>query len=286
MEVRREAPESLRFNVAAPQARRMSAATACGMVALVGGLLGLGYHAVGLKSERDAISRELVSTRAEATSLRTQTRAQDEQLAGLRKQGNEAEARLTQANEKLTELGAELAATQTRVDAIDQERSEITHELAEYKQTTAQLKRMIDSGRLKVTFRRGRMIVELPAQVLFPSGSAELTKDGQQALTEVAAILRGLTNRHFIVAGHTDNVPVAGRFASNWELSAGRAVNVTQELVRGGLRPEQLVAAGYGEYDPIARNTSETGRQKNRRIEIILEPRLKPVPELEPKAAK
>jgi len=138
---------------------------------------------------------------------------------------------------------------------------------------------MIDSGRLDVTFRRGRMIVELPAQVLFPSGSSELTGDGGKALADVAKVLRSLRSRRFIVAGHTDNIPVATpQFKSNWELSTARAVEVTKELVRGGLRPEQLVAAGYSEYDPVARNSNEKGRQKNRRIEIILEPRLAPMP--------
>jgi chemotaxis protein MotB len=89
--------------------------------------------------------------------------------------------------------------------------------------------------------------------------------------------------RRFIVAGHTDNVPVAtDQFANNWELSTARAVKVTSALIRGGLRPEQLVAAGASEYDPVARNTSEAGRQKNRRIEIILEPRLQPIPGLVP----
>src|SRR6185295_1388820 len=165
---------------------------------------------------------------------------------------------------------------------LDEERSAIRDQLAEFQQLTRQFKRMIDSGRLKVTFRRGRMIVELPAQVLFPSGSAELTDEGSKALDEVAKILRSMRSRRFIVAGHTDNVPVATEhFANNWELSSARAVRVTAQLIRGGLKPEQLVAAGYSEYDPVARNVNEAGRQKNRRIEIILEPRLAPMPELE-----
>ena len=128
------------------------------------------------------------------------------------------------------------------------------------------------------------MIVDLPAQVHFPSGSADLTEEGGKSLDEVAKILRSMRDRRYIVAGHTDNVPVAtDRFASNWELSSARAVKVTAELIRGGLRPEQLVAAGYSEYDPVARNANEAGKQKNRRIEIILEPRLAPLPGLEDK---
>ena len=184
-------------------------------------------------------------------------------------------------------MNTALAAAETRLAELNEERSEIREQLAEFRQLTQQFKRMIDSGRLEVTFRRGRMIVELPAAVLFPSGRAELTKEGSEALGDVAKILRSLRSRRFIVAGHTDNIPVATeRFANNWELSTARAVEVTSELVRGGLRPEQLVAAGYSEYDPVARNTSVKGRQKNRRIEIILEPRLAPLPGLASPAKK
>ena len=120
-----------------------------------------------------------------------------------------------------------------------------------------------------MSFRRGRMIVELPAQVLFPSGSAELTGDGGKALAEVANILRTMRSRRYIVAGHTDNIPVStSQFRSNWELSTARAVEVTNALVRGGLRPEQLVAAGTVIRPVVATRTS--GPAKNRRIEIIL----------------
>jgi hypothetical protein len=79
-----------------------------------------------------------------------------------------------------------------------------------------------------------------------------------------------------LLAGHTDNVRLGkdDKFHSNWELSTARAVKVTELLVEKGVRPSNLVAAGYGEYDPVVSNATKTGRQKNRRIEIILEPQL------------
>src|SRR5206468_11280039 len=81
------------------------------------------------------------------------------------------------------------------------------------------------------------------------------------------------------VAGHTDNLPVAsGKFDNSWELSSQRAVKVTELLIDKGVPAPNLVAAGYGPYDPIASNSTSTGRQKNRRIEIILEPNLKDLP--------
>jgi chemotaxis protein MotB len=252
-------------------------------VLLFGVAAALVYYASQLFVQHEATRAALSSARGELIELRRKSDDRGSKVAVLEAQHKQGDEALKQANDKLLELNTELAAVQTRLAELDEERSAIRDQLAEFQQLTRQFKRMIDSGRLKVTFRRGRMIVELPAQVLFPSGSADLTDEGTKALDDVAKILRGMHNRRFIVAGHTDNVPVANeRFASNWELSSARAVRVTAQLIHGGLKPEQLVAAGYSEYDPVARNGNEVGRQKNRRIEIILEPRLAPLPNLEP----
>lgn len=241
------------------------------------------YYASQLWLQQQHTSAKLKVTSDVLKEVREQNKERGSKLAVLEQQTKERGDLLKQRDDKILELSTALAAAQTRLDELDEERGEIKEQLAEFKQITQQFKRMIDSGRLQVTFRRGRMIVELPAQVLFPSGSADLTDEGQKSLSEVAKVLRAMRSRRFIVAGHTDNVPVStDRFANNWELSTARAVKVTGAMIRGGLRPEQLVAAGYSEFDPVARNTSEAGRQKNRRIEIILEPRLKPIPGLEP----
>jgi chemotaxis protein MotB len=263
--------------------RRRSASGTVAIALLMGAMAaGLAYYALRLSSEQKVTRSRLSGALADVAGLRKQNAEKTREVAAAGKQRDERDALLAQANAKLLELNTELAAVHTRLAEIEQERGEIREQLAEFRQMTAAFKRMIDSGRLEVVFRRGRMIVQLPAQVLFPSGSAELTEDGKKALHEVARVLRGLRNRRFVVAGHTDNVPVAKneRFTDNWDLSTARAVGVTSALIRGGLRAEQLVAAGYSEYDPVARNTSEAGRSKNRRIEIILEPRLSPVPGL------
>ena len=159
--------------------------------------------------------------------------------------------------------------------------------VAEFRAVTKQFQRMIDSGKLQISFRRGRMIVELPAAVLFASGKAEVSPEGRQALQEIAKILRKVPGKRFIVGGHTDDVPIgkgAGDYSSNWSLSAARAVTVTESLIAAGLRANHLVASGYGEYDPIASNASERGRQKNRRMEIVLEPELAALPATAPAA--
>jgi chemotaxis protein MotB len=273
----------------APRGRPRSGHGAAAIALLMGAMAaGTAYYALRLASEQQVMRGRLEEARAEAGKLRASGAGNARELAAAVKERQDRDALLAQANTKLLELNTELAAAQTGLDELKAERSEIREQLAEFRAMTRQFRRMIDSGRLEVVFRRGRMIVQLPSQVLFASGSAELTDDGKKALHEVARILRGMRNRRFVVAGHTDDVPVvkSDRFADNWDLSAARAVGVTAALIRGGLRPEQLVAAGHGQYDPVARNSSEAGRKKNRRIEIILEPRLSKLPGPEPAGKK
>ena len=125
------------------------------------------------------------------------------------------------------------------------------------------------------------MVVELPEAVLFASGSARLKKDGAKILAQVAPVLVGLKDRSFQVGGYTDNVPIrTKRFPSNWELSAARAVDVTELLIEYGMPGSRVSAAAYGETHPVASNDTKEGRAQNRRIEIALMPNLDELPDL------
>ena len=101
-----------------------------------------------------------------------------------------------------------------------------------------------------------------------------MSRDGELALMEVAVILRQFPDRRFMVAGHSDNQPVKETYKDNWELSMARALVVTRFLVEAKMNAKNIVAAGYGEHDPIAKNATPEGRRENRRIEIILLPDL------------
>jgi chemotaxis protein MotB len=213
---------------------------------------------------------DLSSTRAKVTALESDGRTQKMKL-----EAAEAERdRLTKANAELSDAKDRLVAAESRVGELESERAEIGTRLAEFREITEKFKSMIDAGTLQITFRRGRAIVNLPAGVLFDSGSAELSAEGSKTVAEVAKILRGVPKRRFIVAGHTDNVPAVKEYKSNWTLSTARAVNVLEAMVRAGLGASNLAAAGYAEYDPVSSNGSAAGKQKNRRIEIVLEPYL------------
>ena len=141
---------------------------------------------------------------------------------------------------------------------------------------------MVDAGQIKVTVRNGRMLLVLPNDILFDSGKVELKDEGKTAIANVAKVLAGMADRHFLVAGHTDNVPIkTHKFRSNWELSTQRAVEVTRLMVEGGMKPSQLGAAGYADFDPAASNDTPDGQKQNRRIEIVVEPNLSELPSLE-----
>ena len=183
-----------------------------------------------------------------------------------------------QRNQQATELEIALGTCRGSLGDLEQQQAEARARLGEFEQLTSHFQNMIDTGQLDVVFRRGQMIVQLPAAILFSSGSAKVSEGGVEALESVAEILAQLPQRRFTVAGHTDNVPVGSApFDNNWDLSASRAVAVTEVLIHHGIRPRNLVAAGYGEYAPIVRNRTERGRRQNRRIEIILEPDLRPI---------
>jgi chemotaxis protein MotB len=229
-------------------------------------------------------------TQASGDLGREQARVEklENELAGCRREG-EVHATGQAENKKVADdARAALDATQAELEQLRRGRADAEARLKAFQLVTARLQKMIDAGKLKVLVRDGRMIVKLPERILFPSGSAELGKDGGTAIREIASILRQFSDRRFMVAGHTDNVPAGGKYKSNWDLATARAVVVTEQLVSGGMNAAKLVAAGYGPYEPIATNGTEVGRAENRRIEIVLLPNIEelpPIPTAEPSAS-
>ena len=124
---------------------------------------------------------------------------------------------------------------------------------------------------------QGAISLSLVDRILFRLGEATLTPQGEKILAKVGEGLKKVQGKMFRVVGHTDTIPIRedfrDKFPSNWELSAARAINVTRYLSDEGIAPEILSAVAYGEYKPVADNGTEEGRQKNRRIAIILLPK-------------
>ncbi|MBA1432044.1 MAG: OmpA family protein [Epsilonproteobacteria bacterium] len=160
-------------------------------------------------------------------------------------------------------------ATMSQIEAETKKRNEI------YARFVNQLQKMIDAGQLSVSIEKGRIVINLPDNVLFKTGHVNVNAEGQKVLKQIAAVLKEFKDRRFQVEGHTDNVPIkSARYPSNWELSTARALNVVHLMVQEGVQPQNISAAGYGEFQPRADNDTPEGRKLNRRIEIIMLPNL------------
>jgi chemotaxis protein MotB len=175
----------------------------------------------------------------------------------------------------LSAQGAEAQRLRGRLDQLSSIEQEIRERNRIYEEVLGRFRSLIDAGRLSVSISRGRLVINLPQDILFASGSATLGRDGRQTVAEVASVLAEIEDRRFQVEGHTDNVPIStAQFPSNWELSAARALSVVKILVEQGVAPDNVSGAGYGEYHPVATNSTPDGRRLNRRIEIVMLPNL------------
>jgi chemotaxis protein MotB len=231
-------------------------------------VLGVALSLAGCSGEKDKTIIELEKANVALAARIGELRTEIAEQKGLQKDLDQAKSQLQGTEQQIQQMKAagDLATEQQQI----------------LKGLLDGLKSMIESGELQVRIRRGRMVVALPSAVLFKSGEADLSEKGMETLRSVAAALKQIQGRQFQVAGHTDNVPLGkdNPHGTNWHLSAARAVSVVQFLVKEGVSPRDISAAGYAHYQPVASNKSAKGKAQNRRVEISLMPDLKELPDL------
>ena len=169
-------------------------------------------------------------------------------------------------------LKDKLAEAQTRIDELQKEQESAAQM---HKSLEDEMRSALESKDVAISQLQGKLTVNILDRVLFDSGEAELKPDGAGVLRKVAAILVQHPNLKIHVIGHTDNIPIKAsarnRFASNWELSTARATAAVRFLTEtGGVDPKRLGVVGYGEFRPVADNSTAEGRSRNRRIAITI----------------
>jgi chemotaxis protein MotB len=209
--------------------------------------------------------------------------AQAKDLAAQKEQQSKLEWRLAQLGQERGSLTVDLAKANKRMEELRKAEAAAEARAAQFRELVSKFKSMIDAGKLQVEVRDGRMLVKLPDSILFDPGKTDLKQGGKDALVGVAQVLKDIKDRKYQIAGHTDNVPIKSkRFADNWELSAARALEVVHFLIaQGGMDAKTLSAAGYADQLPVAPNDTPENKQKNRRIEIVLQPNLEDLPPIE-----
>lgn len=183
-----------------------------------------------------------------------------------------ARAAVTKAESESSRLKGKLAEEQTRIEALQKEKEAVvqTHRSLEDEMRAA-----LESKDVTISQLQGKLTVNILDRVMFDSGEADLKPDGASVLLKVAGILAQHPGVKIHVIGHTDNVPIRAsarnRFPSNWELSTARATAAVRFLSeKAGVDPRRLGAVGYGEFRPLADNSTAEGRAKNRRIAITI----------------
>jgi chemotaxis protein MotB len=210
----------------------------------------------------DTKSREAETLTAQVDTLRAQVKGLSIEVESLRKEKSDLDAKINELSQKAEKAEQLEKATQT------------------YQDLQKKLEKEIQEGQVQITEMKNRLTMTMVDKIIFPSGSAEISKEGKKVLDKVVSILKEVKDKRIEVEGHTDNVPIVSvlkkRFPTNWELSTARATEVVRYLQEdGGLDPKLLSATGFAEYQPVAANDSDEGKHKNRRIEIVLLPLLK-----------
>lgn len=204
-----------------------------------------------LEKARIALQKQLESTRTEATN-----RLQD------------ASSKLNMSQQQIAEQQRRLEQLQALID--------------QQKKNTEALRNKINdalvgfnSNELTVSTKNGKVYVSLQENLLFPSGSAVVNPKGREALGKLATVLNVNPDINVNIEGHTDSIPIKGKYADNWELSTARATAIVRILTDTyKVDAGRVIASGHSKYDPVDTNLSAQGRAKNRRTEIILEPKL------------
>ena len=196
-----------------------------------------------LKSKSDSLSKTINELRGKAAALEMENASLKESVANLKKTKEEEVKSVSKTYENLMQ----------------------------------EMKGEIAQGQVAITELKGKLTVDVLDKILFASGEAEVKPEGLAVLQRVIDILKNVKDKAIRIEGHTDNVKIGGalarKYATNWELSAARAINVTRYLQKQGIDPALLASVAYGEYKPVADNSTSEGRAKNRRIAIILQPK-------------
>ena len=179
--------------------------------------------------------------------------------------------------EKISERENELADRMARVDELEGLIARQQAAMKSLKEKISDALLNFEDKGLTVEARDGKVYVSMENKLLFRSGSWLVESEGQRAIDGLANILADNPDIAILIEGHTDNVPYGGKgpLKGNWDLSTKRATAIVNQLLENpDILPQNLTAAGRGEYLPIAPNSNREGRAANRRIEVVLSPQL------------
>lgn len=242
------------------------------------------------EDEWQAAQRDIAKLKADLDAANKRHADDEQKYADSQQQIEDLKAKLKDLGVGLSKSEEEKAKLRTAMAEYEARLKQLDAMKARFRDLKSRLDKLTGAG-LNVLIRHNKMVIQLPGDVLFDSGKDTLKAEGKRILKQVADIIKAdttLSQRDFQVAGHTDKEPYAGQFIDNWGLSVMRARTVLTFLIGvdrgpdgrgaptgGALDPSHFSAVGYGAMDPAAGSLDMQSRdeeQKNRRVELVLQP--------------
>lgn len=247
-----------------------------------------------LKTQRDDLLADLKNSKSTLNKLNESYDALEQNSSQVLAENSQQNRELLQKLEKkeitlakeqnrLEQLEKDLQARSLRIRELEGLIAQKEQKMQNLKDNLSRALTNFEGQGLSVEMRNGKVYVSMENKLLFASGSWEVGNEGQKAVQELAKVLAQNPDIAVLIEGHTDDVPYEGTGAitDNWDLSTKRATEVLKLLLKNEtLNPQNLTAAGKGEHAPLAPNTTEEGRAKNRRIEVVLTPKLDEISKL------
>ncbi|MFI5304230.1 MAG: OmpA family protein [Nitrospiria bacterium] len=239
----------------------------------------LKQHKIALEDQQKSLEQKNALLEQDNSTLRQKVAEVEKKIYNMEQAvGSLFKKMETGKNEEIAALQQDNAVYNQQIASLERQNAAmaaaIQQRQQQYDALVQGLAKEVEKGQLQVRQYQNMLAVDLAEQIFFDSGRAKLKPGGKEVLKKVGEALKRYDNKIIRVVGHTDNVPVAkslqGTFPTNWELSVARATNVVRFLQEVGIPPERMAASGRSQYDPVASNVTPEGRQKNRRIEILL----------------
>ncbi|MGH2648298.1 MAG: OmpA/MotB family protein [Ginsengibacter sp.] len=228
-----------------------------------------------LRGDSARLANKILSLQGNISSLQQDITNLNARIAALNNQNNQLGQQTTEQQNQLSKSKETLQQQQQRLQHLQDLLEQQKQQSEELKNKMTEALKGFNSNDLSVYQKNGKVYVRLSENLLFPSGSAVVNPKGVDALSKLAAVLNLNTDVSVNIEGHTDSIPIRGRFKDNWDLSTARANAIVRILVNNyKVDPVRVIASGHSYYDPIESNATPEGRALNRRTEIILSPKL------------
>jgi len=228
-----------------------------------------------LRADSTALANSNLNLQAEMNRLQANIDRLNNDITKLNNQNGQLGQQSANQQNQLNKTKEELQREQQRLQQLQSLLAQQRAQSRILKDKMAEALKGFNSNDLTVIQKNGKVYVSLSENLLFPSGSAVVNPKGVDALSKLAAVLNLNGDVAVNIEGHTDSIPIRGKYKDNWDLSTARADAIVRVLVDNyKVDPVRVIASGHSYYDPVDSNSSVDGRARNRRTEIILSPKL------------